>query len=81
MKDGAKVEHAYVYNLWEAEPKPGYYDIELEVTGEKLLLTEDAIRLRVKVVRHAKIDSIKTAISTKKLGAKLDNKNGAFLIN
>merc|ERR1712147_239628 len=78
MKDGAKVEHAYVYNLWEAEPKPGYYDIELEVTGEKLLLTEDAIRLRVKVVRHAKIDNIKTAIGTKKLGAKLDYKNGKF---
>lgn len=59
-----------------AEPKAGYYDIELEVTGEKLLLTEDAIRLRVKVVRHAKLDNIKTAISTKKLGSKLDYKNG-----
>ena len=58
------------------KPAPGYYDIDLEVTGDKIVLSEDAIRLRVKVTREAHIKKISTAVGTKKLGSKLTYKEG-----
>ena len=42
------IDWAYVYNFIKSEPKAGYYDLELEVSGEKIILTDDAIRVRVK---------------------------------
>ena len=62
------------------KPTPGYYDIDLEVTGDKVVVSEDAIRLRVKVTREAYIKKISTAVGTKKLGSKLSYKEGSIFL-
>ena len=44
------------------------------MTGENIVVTEDAIRFNIKVVTEASITGIKTASGSKKLGAYADGK-------
>jgi len=75
----SKPSVAFVYNFMSASPSAGFYELELEVTGEGLLITDDAIRYKIKVVQPTAVKNIQYGIGSKKLGAKkLEYKEGTF---
>ena len=60
-----------------ASPSAGFYELELEVTGEGLLITDDAIRYKIKVVQPTAVKNLQHGVGSKKLGAKkLEYKTG-----
>ena len=64
-----------------ASPSAGFYELELEVTGEGLLITDDAIRYKIKVVQPTILKKIQYGIGSKKLGAKkLEYKDGKIYL-
>ena len=77
FRTDSKPSVAFVYNFMSASPSAGFYELELEVTGEGLLITDDAIRYKIKVVQPTTVKNVQHGIGSKKLGAKkLEYKTG-----
>ena len=50
----------------ETNPEAGYYDVEIEVTGEKYFsFSDDAIRFRVKVTSEGAIKNVRMGLAAK----------------
>ena len=63
------------------DPLAGYYEIEIDAEGKdgnNLILTEDAIRFKLKVVHPAEISQVQVGVGSKKLGAKMKYSEGKF---
>lgn len=63
------------------DPLAGYYEIEIDAEGKdgnNLILTEDAIRFKLKVVHAAEISQVQVGVGSKKLGAKMKYSEGKF---
>jgi len=56
-----------VYELkWmDKSPRAGYYDVELEVKGEKFVFTDDALRFRIKVAGLAAVQNVRVGLGSK----------------
>jgi len=74
-KDEAKEKHfgtetfydaVYEVKIMQEKPKPGFYDVELEISGRKeLALSEDAVRFKIKVTGRASIENVKVTLGSK----------------
>ena len=74
-----EVEYVYTYDFMKSKPKAGYYELELDIEGKnnkKLLITEDAIRFKIKVVEEPEVSDIQIGVGSKKLGAKMKYAEG-----
>ena len=63
-------------------PKPGFYDVELEVSGRKeLALSEDAVRFKIKVTGRATIQNVKITLGSKDKSEKAETFEGSEFLN
>ena len=62
----------------QEKPKPGFYDVELEISGRKeLALSEDAVRFKIKVTGRASIDNVKVTLGSKDKSEKAQTFEGS----
>ena len=68
----------YEVKIMQEKPKPGFYDVELEISGRKeLALSEDAVRFKIKVTGRASIEDVKVTLGSKDKSEKAQTFEGS----